>query len=194
MPARPVHLALRPHAPVAYPCAIEVDLWRTAGGALALRYVLRAETARLTIPPPRAPGPADGLWRHTCFEAFVAAAGARAYREFNFAPSGQWAAYAFRAERERDGEGQLAAAPALEVARDADRLALEARLAAAALPTAPAGTPLHIGLTAVVEDAHGALSYWALHHPGPQPDFHHRGGFVFELPSIPPSESCPHRP
>jgi len=188
MPARPVRLALRPHAPVAFPCALAVDLWRTAGGALALRYVLRAETERLRIPPPHAPGPADGLWRHTCFEAFIAAAGERAYREFNFAPSGQWAAYAFRAERERDPEAQPAGAPALAVARYARRLVLEAQLAADALPTAPIGTALHIGLTAVVEDAHGALSYWALHHPAPQPDFHHRGGFVLALPSIPPSE------
>ena len=30
--------------------------------------------------------PVDGLWRHTCFEAFVGIPGAEPYYEFNFSP------------------------------------------------------------------------------------------------------------
>ena len=40
-----------------------------------------------------------------------------------------------------------------------------------------------IGLTAVIETATGAKSYWALHHPAEKPDFHHRNGFIHEIGS-----------
>ena len=44
------------------------------------------------------------------------------------------------------------------------------------------GTPLPmlvaIALCAVIERTDGELEYWALNHPAPQPDFHHRDGFV----------------
>jgi hypothetical protein len=43
--------------------------------------------------------------------------------------------------------------------------------------------PLHLNLTAVIEEQSGQKSYWALTHPpeGP-PDFHHPACFVLELP------------
>jgi hypothetical protein len=33
----------------------------------------------------------------------------------------------------------------------------------------------------VIEEADGRRSYWALHHPGPEPDFHHPDCFVAKL-------------
>ena len=48
-------------------------------------------------------GPAEGrapeLWKTTCFEAFLRAKGEEAYREWNFAPTGNWAAYDFKRYR-----------------------------------------------------------------------------------------------
>jgi len=41
----------------------------------------------------------DGLWRTTCLELFVKSVDDPAYFEFNFSPSGQWAAYQFDAYR-----------------------------------------------------------------------------------------------
>jgi hypothetical protein len=41
---------------------------------------------------------------------------------------------------------------------------------------------LRLGLTAVVEDHSGRMSYWALRHPAEKPDFHDAGGFVARLP------------
>jgi hypothetical protein len=37
-----------------------------------------------------------------------------------------------------------------------------------------------LGLTAVVEEENGRLSYWALKHPPGKPDFHSPEGFVLE--------------
>lgn len=151
------------------------------GGALAIHYQLDADLHRLRIPQPAADDAADELWRHTCFEAFIAVPGAQDYREFNFSPSGQWAVYAFDAWRERDIAFVVATAPRLRIERAAHELVLVATLPAALLPARSDAGSVRIGLCAVLEHADGALEYWALHHPVAQPDFHHRDGFVLEL-------------
>jgi hypothetical protein len=38
-----------------------------------------------------------------------------------------------------------------------------------------------IGLSAVIEDTNGEISYWALAHPPGKPDFHHANGFAYEI-------------
>ena len=74
---------------------IEVELhWQHAPEpALLLIYVVRGALNELRLPGrAAAPTRTDGLWQHTCFEAFVGTEGNSAYREFNFAPSADWAA------------------------------------------------------------------------------------------------------
>lgn len=149
-----------------------------AGGVLALGFRMVGEGVRL--PSSAAPERSDGLWRHTCFEAFARPAGAAAYHEFNFAPSGAWAAYGFGAYREgmRPLEGPV---PAASWLRRDGHLTLEARIPAELLPPCPPGTPLQVALAAVVEDGSGTMTYWALRHPPGRPDFHHPDGFALEL-------------
>ena len=43
------------------------------GMRLACRYSLHGEIARVLVPRLGGGRRADGLWKHTCFEAFVAA-------------------------------------------------------------------------------------------------------------------------
>ncbi len=137
--------------------------------------------ARRLVPQEQARERKDLLWEHTCFEAFVGVPGEATYREFNFSPSGQWAAYAFSDYRQRDENFELADAPQITTRLFAGRLEVDVALPASALPS---GTlALQIALSAVVEAADtvdGSHSYWALHHPGPRPDFHHRSGFTLE--------------
>jgi len=132
----------------------------------------------LRIPPPVKPGPANELWKHTCFEVFIGIKGESAYREFNFSPSGQWAVFDFRAERERNDDFHLAAAPQLRFEHDGKEAWLEARLPAAALPTVAPGTEFELSLAAVIERADGELEYWAVQHSLGEPDFHARNTFV----------------
>ncbi|HMN21430.1 MAG TPA: DOMON-like domain-containing protein [Ottowia sp.] len=154
-----------------------------AGGGWMLCYVLQAELAGLRLPPTSpAPGAADGLWRHTCLEAFVGSTGDTAYLEFNFSPSGDWAAYAFRAPRERAGT-QHVPPPRLRWTRGPHVLALEAWLPRALLSCLPR-TPDRLGLSAVIEQVGGQLSYWALAHPAARPDFHQRAGWTAGLPAL----------
>ena len=48
--------------------------------------------------------------------------------------------------------------------------------------TATGRPSLEVGITAVIEHSDGRLSYWALHHPAAEADFHHRGGFTIQVP------------
>lgn len=146
-------------------------------GGLVLSYRVTCPPTDLRLPASQPPGPADGLWQHTCCEAFVAEAGT-AYREFNFSPSGQWAAYRFTGYRERDAVSPPGAEPQLSFTPLADGFELRATLPAALLPP---GNALQLGLTAVIEAADGNKSYWALAHCAAQPDFHVRQSFALTL-------------
>ena len=179
--ARLFVLTCHPATPCAAVTAVTAALERSAGH-WHLRYALSGDIARLRVPQPAPhPGFTDGLWQHTCFEAFVGREDDPAYREFNFSPSGDWAAYAFSAERVRDAAAAPLPAPRIACAREAHRLTLDAWVPGAALPPAHGDTPPPLGLTAVVETLDGALSCWALHHPARQPDFHHRAGWTARL-------------
>ncbi len=150
------------------------------GGALALTFSLTGDVVRLRIPTPQPSRRADGLWQHTCFEVFIRHEGEPGYYEFNFAPSGAWAAYAF--SRYRDGAPLAQAVdPRIAVRRAEQQLELDALIRLECLPLAPLCARLQLALSAVIEDKQGVLSYWALTHPPGRPDFHHPDAFVLEL-------------
>ena len=161
---------------------IEARATLRADGALVIGYRLWGDMARLLIPTAQAAARTDLLWEHTCFEAFVGRADDPAYREFNFSPSVQWAAYAFSDYRDPDDSVAPISAPQITTRVFAGRLELDVSIAPDALPD---GTgKLIVGLSAVVEAADtvdGSHSYWALHHPSRRPDFHHRDAFILEL-------------
>jgi hypothetical protein len=150
---------------------------RLVDGALALTFALAADMARLRMPAPAPPRAADELWRHTCFEAFIAGQGSAAYHEFNFSPSGEWAAYAFGGYRERSVPPP-AFDPRIAVRRTPHALELEAVIAAAVLPQPGV---LRLGMCAVIEDQQGELTYWALRHAAGKPDFHHTDSFALAI-------------
>jgi hypothetical protein len=142
-----------------------------------VRFTVEGELSRVHVPPPRPARLVDGLWRHTCCEIFIEPKGDTLYREFNFSPSTEWAAYEFHRYR----EGSLLTDPALDpriaVRRGEDRLELEARVPYPAQASS-------IALSVVIEDRAGLLSYWALRHPPGKPDFHHPVGFALELDEV----------
>lgn len=152
------------------------------GERLRLRYVLAGPLGRLRIPP--APGTAtraDRLWEHTCFEAFLAPAGAAAYWELNLAASGDWNAYRFDGYRAGMRPEPRAVAPAIEVAHaSCGTLTVHATVDLTRLRELTS-TALDVSLAAVLEANDGTLSYWALAHASARPDFHRRETFVVRL-------------
>jgi hypothetical protein len=155
-------------------------LLSTAGdGALTLVYELDADPRQLLLPPPATPLFADDLWHHSCFELFVAGAGG-AYREFNFSPSSAYAVYDFAQYRAQMKPLHPQLPPVIAMDAGACRVQVHLPLALLALPN---GRAQALGVAAVIEERGGRLSYWALHHAGPKPDFHRRASFVIDWPS-----------
>lgn len=160
---------------------IEARLCWTAGGVLALTYRLEGDIGHLRIPLPHPPRRSDGLWRHTCFEAFIAVNEKPEYCEFNFSPSGEWAAYYFHRYRDGAPFPNEDLAPNI-IARSADdRLDLDAIVHSHRLPMELQNRCLRLGLSAVIEEESGILSYWALKHPPGRPDFHHPDTFALKV-------------
>jgi len=150
--------------------------------SLTFQYVLRADMRRVRVPFSEASVRTDGLWRHTCFEAFIASADA-GYYELNFSPSAQWAIYSFQGYRERMSPVDVMAPPDLAVRHFDDRLEVDATVRTDDLVALREAHTLKLAVTAVIEDDSGTLSYWALKHAPGKPDFHHTDGFVLELPT-----------
>lgn len=116
----------------------------------------------------------DGLWQHSCFEIFFSADfhPNSKYTEINCAPNGAWNAYEFLSYR----TGMISSA---QTSVRLSRQELEQQRALVEF-TVTSTSPLNtncVGISAVIEFTNGAKSYWALHHPGPQADFHNKEGW-----------------
>ena len=172
-------LACHPSSP---PCPgveqIEVRAERPEPGRLALSYRVAGDIAALLLPPPATPAFVDGLWRHSCFEAFVSTGEDAAYCEVNLSPSSEWAAYAF--DGYRSGMRALAglSPPAIETSMGEGWFALQATID---IPALAGAGEWRLGLAAVIEDRAGRLGYWALAHGGERPDFHDPRGRLLVL-------------
>jgi hypothetical protein len=168
-----IDLELHPGSACEAVDAIAVEAERE-GELLLLRYVVTGRIGGLRIPPLAPAERTEGLWRHTCFEAFVRARGEAGYVEMNLAPSTQWAAYRFDAYR-RGVRDLDVPPPRIETGRTGRALELRAAMRP---PVAP---PWQVAFAVVIEEAGGRISWWAAHHPGATPDFHHPDSFVSEI-------------
>jgi hypothetical protein len=154
---------------------IDVEVSRRAN-ELEVSYRVAGDMARVRIPPPAAAQRAERLWEHTCCELFVAESGGEGYVEFNFSPSAAWACYGFT--KYRQAAAQAGREPAISARSSAEALELRARVRVSSR------RKLVLGLSAVIEENDGTLSYWALRHPAGKPDFHHRDAFALELDEV----------
>ena len=163
-----------PNTPIATVQSIDAAVWQDSG-RWHFRYLVEGASDLIT-PDPAEPARADGLWKTTCFEAFVGLRG-NAYLEFNFSPSGQWAAYHF--DSHRRGMRDEPAEVEVWLEGGEDWIAVEAAVRSTSLI---AGSVMN--LTAVIEERGGHKNYWALAHPDGSPDFHDRSCFTALLANI----------
>ena len=159
---------------------IEAQAERVGPAALLLTYTVTGQLEHMVVPELADPDRTDGLWQHTCLEAFVRPCPGSAYAELNAAPSRHWAAYLFDGYRSGMREAEIGA-PKIEVRLEEGNLRLQAAIDFADLPGF-SRTPWQVGLSAVIEEAGGRKSYWALAHPPGKADFHHSDGLVLQLP------------
>lgn len=175
-------LELRPHPGDSPPQGLRVRAaavrahWRHSP-AILMHYAVEGPLVSLRWPAPTHPRRADGLWKHTCFEAFLADSSGTGYTEINLSPSGEWAQYRFSAERVPVISEQPADSAVwleMEHQHTPHLYSLWAAMPEAALEIVAPAAGVPAGLSAVLETSSGELSYWALHHPSERPDFHHR--------------------
>lgn len=163
--------------------SISVGIGREYPDVLYVMFKLEGDVNRIQSVSPYGSGKRlDDLWKSTCFECFVSDAGKPAYREFNFSPRGGWAAYDFAAYREGRKDLNMIVRPYGNEEVSSNRMTIEKHLV---LPMETVPRRAHswqIGLSAVIEEIDGNISYWALSHPPGKPDFHHRDCFTLELP------------
>ena len=74
--------------------------------------------------------------------------------------------------------------PGITVRTTAEKLELDAQVRLGQLSPTYLDARLSLGLSAVIEDDSGTLSYWALRHPSARPDFHHPDSFALELDEV----------
>jgi hypothetical protein len=140
-------------------------------------FCVGAPAERFTIPAlEEEPSRKEDLWDTTCFEAFLRIPGADAYQEWNFAPSGDWAAYDFTSHREGRTDADVNA-PYIRVEDNLTWWAMGATISVDAAAT------WALGVAAILEEKDGTKSYWAMAHPpGEKPDFHDPTCFAAHLP------------
>jgi hypothetical protein len=174
---------LTPHA-ASPPADPGFKVWASVDHAALLAAVattniwfgVGAPASRFVIPEADEPARKDELWRTTCFEAFLRPLAQEGYMEWNFAPSGDWAAYGFTAYREGMTKAEIGQPPYIRMEDNFTWWTLGATIAV------PADVNWELGLSAVLEETDGTKSYWALAHPRGKPDFHDPGCFAARLP------------
>jgi hypothetical protein len=177
--------SLKPHpvAPRLAVATIDVDIAAQAQ-RLTLRYRLQGDLSKLQIPATCAPLRTDELWQHTCFEAFIGTAATPVYYEFNWSPSGCWAAYCFTGYRTGMAMATGVAASPISVTATSEQLELHAIIDCTHLAEMPLQATLRVGLSAVLESTQQVKSYWALAHPSATPDFHRADGWLIAIDTL----------
>jgi hypothetical protein len=155
-------LVRHPDTPPGAIHSIEAELQRIAGGAVAT-FKAKGDIAQLVVPPRAMPGRREELWKTTCFELFVADNN-DGYREFNFSPSSEWAAYQF--DDYRRGRRPAVAEIEINLSSNLKELIMIAKIESE-FPEAA-----QVGLTAVIEEADGLIRYWSTSFAPGEPDFH----------------------
>jgi hypothetical protein len=172
-----IHLKCHPATPPLMADHVDVELRTSGKGRLFARYVIECDTSLLLLPEPFEPVRSDRLWETTCFELFIRRADSDRYFEYNFSPSTEWALYRFSGYRTGMAE-EMIRRPRITCDYSESHFALNAEFD---LPDGWQTGPYVIGLAAVVEEANGTKSYWALAHPPGKPDFHHKDCFALPL-------------
>lgn len=179
----PTEFVLEPYPGLPFPEGVRVSgMVRREGTALHLDWWLEGPAGSLVLPLLAArPERRRELWEETCFEFFLASPERPDYWEFNLSPAGHW--NVFRFDSYRAGMTEETAFDALQfsVSNRPGICEVSARIDITGLEIAAA--PWLLAIATVVAEPGGRITYWALSHPGAEPDFHHLDAFLVRLPA-----------
>jgi hypothetical protein len=178
-----MRLPLKPHpdSPCAAVAKIEVEVAQPRANRLDLTYIVAGKIGDVRIPEAMPASRGDKLWQHTCFEVFVRASSGDGYYEFNFSPSTQWAAYRFNSHRSGMSLPAEVGGFAIDGQGSPGRYALQTSVDLDRLSGLPRTEFWLLGLSVIIEETSGRMSYWALAHPPGKADFHHIDCFAHRI-------------
>ena len=158
------------HWPVAPPPTLTGRLAVT-DDTLRIEYNLSGLNHPVDLPAP-SPNPARRLqlWQHTCFELLWGPLHHTHYWELNASPTGDWNVFAFSDYRDGMAEEPRVAAVEISTQRRPHGLSLSCTVPIAALEHPG---PYRLAPAAIIRLADGPRTFWAAHHPGEAPNFHH---------------------
>jgi len=125
------------------------------------------------------PSRKDELWNTTCCELFVAKSGQPGYWEYNLSPSHDWAIFKF--SNYRTAKTDDLSITEIDINTKIDKNSEFELNTILKLPGALIGQNLEIGVSSVIQNTLGEISYYALSHPVEKPDFHDRNCFTIHI-------------
>ena len=144
-------------------------------GILQIKYEFSGLNDPAVFPAPSAnPARRLQLWRRTCFELLWGPIHHPNYWELNASPAGHWNILAFADYRRGMAEEPRIAA-SIGTLYHAHGFSLCCTLPVAALECPG---PFRLAPAAILRLADGQRTFWAVHHPGETPDFHHPLSFT----------------
>ena len=145
-------------------------------GALRIEYDVNGLNQPADLPTP-SPNPArrPQLWQHTCFELLWGPLQHPHYWELNASPAGDWNVFVFNDYRDGMTEEPRIAAVEIGTQRRSRGFRLVCTVPVADLE--PPG-PYRLAPAAIIRLTGGPRTFWAAHHPGDVPDFHHPLSFT----------------
>lgn len=117
------------------------------------------------------------LWEKSCFELFIKNE-KNSYIEFNFSPEFEWNAFYFEKKGDALAEYGRMDSVKKDILLSLDVFHLIVEIDRKKFPDHFFESALEIGLTSVIKDRHGKLSYWALSHQDTKPNFHDFRSYV----------------
>ncbi|MEH2202080.1 DOMON-like domain-containing protein [Nostoc sp.] len=150
------------------------------GNKVAIRYMLEGDLKEITIfPPSNTPSRKHELWKDTCFEFFVGINNSEQYWEFNLSPARHWNVYRLDGYRQGMQEETAFEKLQFDVQNQGKGLAIMLDLDLGKIISGEQA--IEVGITTVVKDRNGEVTYWALTHLGAEADFHLRDSFIIQL-------------
>lgn len=122
------------------------------------------------------------LWEKTCFELFIKNKNDQ-YIEFNFSPNFEWNCFYFNKKGDALKEWEQMPRPETDILLSSEHFFLFVDIRKEFFPKGffEIGSELSAGITSVIKDTSGSMSYWALSHADTRPNFHHFDSFKYKF-------------
>ena len=178
---KPIDFVLEPYPNLPLPEGVRISgSSRRVAAILHLNWRLEGPEGAIALSPPAVqPKRLRELWEETCFECFLTSPDHPGYWEFNLSPAGHW--NVFRFDSYRSGMTDEPAFDTLPFSVSSRPGLCEVTASVDTTRLGIAAAPWLLAVSTVIKESGGRATYWALSHPGSQPDFHHPESFGIQL-------------